>query len=678
MQYMKDTGKSDGCWQRFVGYAAVLMTFFALAVLPVNAQVITPDSIVSRPSQACRGGVESHEVCIQLPPEATVDKVDVFLLFDDTGSFAGQVPSVVSVFNQIVADLQAALPGVDFAFGVGRFEDYGGPGTGFSGETTTGRPFVLNQALIRTATAGFMGAMANALSNTAPGFGGDGPESALEGLWQIATGLGFDGDGNGSSNDSGPAGALTTQTSPGNSGDVPAFSTYVGVSDGSLGGAGWRPGALHLIILATDICTVAPFNGTPGIPATVTGAGGSGEPVSTFACSSTTPGSSRFGFVSNAKSLAANTVTGAIAPLGAAMVQETVTALNALGIRVIGLAPGSTPTSSPGPSFGPSVFLSALARLTGAVDATGNPLVFNIAGGAMPIANAIVAAVSTTVTLPIDIILTADAILADLTMTPGPTRHFGVAPGEAVCFAVTFMGTASFGGRSFDLNFRDQASNAIIGTVPVALECPVLVGDIDGDGDRDANDAKLLMEVLVGLRSLSEAVNFGAAGDVNADGVINNLDADLIRTGTALPNNTLISVTGKGTDTVTVVGSAGAVPGSTVHLTLAGTTVSPTVAPDGSFSVELTAGSGDKIIIDVGQPARVAFVVGDADGDGLSAVEEASRGTDPTRPDTDNDRFPDGFEVAAGSDPLDDDAVLLTFPFFLDFSRLDDPTQRLQ
>jgi hypothetical protein len=165
---------------------------------------------------------------------------------------------------------------------------------------------------------------------------------------------------------------------------------------------------------------------------------------------------------------------------------------------------------------------------------------------------------------------------------------------------------------------------------------------------------------------------------VNADGVINNLDADLIRTGAALPNNTLISVTDKGTGTRTVVGGAGAVPGSTVHLTLAGTTVSPTVAPDGRFSVELTAGSGDKIIIDVGQPARVAFVVGDADGDGLSAVEEASRGTDPARPDTDNDRFPDGFEVAAGSDPLDDAEVLLTFPFFVDFSRLDDPTQRLQ
>jgi hypothetical protein len=221
----------------------------------------------------------------------------------------------------------------------------------------------------------------------------------------------------------------------------------------------------------------------------------------------------------------------------------------------------------------------------------------------------------------------------------------------------------------------DRGQNLTQQKVPL---CRVLLGDIDADGDRDANDTNLLIEVLVGLKSLPEAINFGAAGDVNADSVLNNLDADLIRSGVLLPNNTLISVTDEGDGTVTVSGGAGAVPGSTVHLTFAGTTVSPTVAPAGSFSVELTASSGDKIILDVGQPARVAFVVGDTDGDGLSDDKEVSRRTDPANPDTDTDRFPDGFEVAAGSSPLDPDNGPLTFPFFLDFSRLDDSTQRLQ
>ena len=104
-------------------------------------------------------------------------------------------------------DLQTALPSVDFGFGVGRFEDYGGPGTGFSAENITGRPFILNQAIIATDHPNFSTLIANALARTAPGFGGDGPESAIgEGLYQIATGAGFDGDGNGSNLDSGPAG----------------------------------------------------------------------------------------------------------------------------------------------------------------------------------------------------------------------------------------------------------------------------------------------------------------------------------------------------------------------------------------------------------------------------------------------------------------------------------------
>ena len=87
----------------------------------------------------------------------------------------------------------------------------------------------------------------------------------------MATGLGFDGNGNGATTDSGLAGELGTQTAPGNSGDVPSFDTYVGVTDGTLGGAGWRGDALHLVILATDVCAISPFDFAEGIPADVAG-----------------------------------------------------------------------------------------------------------------------------------------------------------------------------------------------------------------------------------------------------------------------------------------------------------------------------------------------------------------------------------------------------------------------
>lgn len=47
---------------------------------------------------------------------------------------------------------------------------------------------------------------------------------------------------------------------------------------------------------------------------------------------------------------------------------------------------------------------------------------------------------------------------------------------------------------------------------------------------------------------------------------------------------------------------------------------------------------------------------GDADGDGLSNVDEYWHRTDPHNPDTDNDRMSDGWEVANGFDPLVNDA----------------------
>ena len=213
------------------------------------------------------------------------------------------------------------------------------------GEDPAGRPFTLNQPIITAADAG--GAAARdalinaALDRTAPGDGGDRPESAVaEGLFQTATGIGFDGDGNGSTLDSGPAGLAATQTSPGTSGDVPAFSSNVAPASGALGGAGWRSDTLRLTILATDICPVAAFPAGASIPATITGAGAASVPVSAFACSS------RFGFVSNSKTLEGNTVEGAVVPSDAGTVQNTLDALNTLGIRVLGMGPGATPTDS--------------------------------------------------------------------------------------------------------------------------------------------------------------------------------------------------------------------------------------------------------------------------------------------------------------------------------------------
>jgi hypothetical protein len=143
----------------------------------------------------------------------------------------------------------------------------------------------------------------------------------------------------------------------------------------------------------------------------------------------------------------------------------------------------------------------------------------------------------------------------------------------------------------------------------------VFIGDVDADGDRDAADARLVLQVLVGL--IPPPANFALAADVNADGFLDNRDASLIL---AIadgripppPDRNRIRPVDVGNGNVTVIGIAGAVPpGSTVNLvnTANGATASVLAAMDGSLSRTLPGAVGDKIVVDVnGSPARAAII----------------------------------------------------------------------
>ena len=210
---------------------------------------------------------------------ALTNLVDVFLLFDDTGSFVSNSPIVRSAFPDIINQLQTALPGIDLGFGVGRLEEYGS----FASEYATGRPFILNQPIVAASTSGYMAAIQAALNRTTPGYGGDQPETDIEALYQVVTGLGFDGNNNGSVLDSGAAGLASTQLNPGGSGDVPSFASFMAdpaasvmAPAGTIGGAGFRPGALPIILTATD----TGFAYQPQGETTITGVGGLTLPVS--------------------------------------------------------------------------------------------------------------------------------------------------------------------------------------------------------------------------------------------------------------------------------------------------------------------------------------------------------------------------------------------------------------
>ena len=455
-----------------------------LAGLSAGGQTITPPGItIGAGSPVFSGGSQTNPVQICLPAGSTSDKVDVFLLFDDTVSFQDGVPTVTNIFSKLAGELEKAMPGVEFGFGVGRFEDYGGVGSTFTANGAIaldgGRPFILNQPIITAATAGGTNARNTlinaALSHIAPGGGADFPEASLEGLFQIATGAGFDGDGNGSSLDSGPAGALATQTNPSNSGDVPPYSSNVLPASGTLGGAGFRSGALPLIILVTDINPVAAFPAGQPLPSVITNQFGTSIPSTAFLGSTTLGLVSRDGFVSDAKSTSENTVINAVAPSGAATVQSTVNALNALGVRVLGIGPDAVPTISTDPSTAPSTWLSAIARLTGAVDSSGNPLVFSTSVTLSNLVDSIVDSISTTTTNAVDITLAAAPSLpAGLSFSFSPPVVTNVAPGQCASFKAVFTGAGATNG-SFNLNFVTVGSGSGLGSIPVQVTPPTAI-----------------------------------------------------------------------------------------------------------------------------------------------------------------------------------------------------------
>jgi RHS repeat-associated protein len=172
-----------------------------------------------------RGDSATTTVSLTVPAGGIVPKADVFLLLDDTSSFGNAGPNLIAQFPNLIAQLQAALPNVNLAFGVGRFEDYAGRDFDPNFDTSYTRPFTLNQPILSTTVPGFEAAIEAALTRSGPGLGGDVPESLLEGLYQTATGVGFDGNGDGNTTESGPATLAQTQVGPGDSGDVPAFDS---------------------------------------------------------------------------------------------------------------------------------------------------------------------------------------------------------------------------------------------------------------------------------------------------------------------------------------------------------------------------------------------------------------------------------------------------------------------
>jgi hypothetical protein len=171
---------------------------------------------------------------LELQADAAPGRLDVHFSVDTTASFGEEIDAMQrDLERRIVPELEDRVD--DVAFGVSRFEDF--PVRPFGAETD--RPF---QLLTPIETDLRRVGSAVAALDSPLGQGGDPPEAGAEALWQLATGEG-----------------LAPHIDP--------FRASPGAT-GTLGGAGFREGALHGIVHITDAPVHAPADYRPSIEGT--------------------------------------------------------------------------------------------------------------------------------------------------------------------------------------------------------------------------------------------------------------------------------------------------------------------------------------------------------------------------------------------------------------------------
>lgn len=184
-----------------------------------------------------------------LPFDRTeIDRADLALNVDTTGSMRGEIGTLQSSLTSlIIPGLQSVVSEAGFA--VSSFEDY--PVDPFGASDVQDRPFRLLTRVTTDAAAA-----QTAVSQLTIRNGRDLPESGLESLYQLATGDG-------------------TAWGPAANQRVPSFNPAIGllpgVADGTIGGVGFRSGALPIVVHVTD--TTSHFATTyQGVSAAITAA----------------------------------------------------------------------------------------------------------------------------------------------------------------------------------------------------------------------------------------------------------------------------------------------------------------------------------------------------------------------------------------------------------------------
>lgn len=324
---------------------------------------------------------QPSSVDVPFTPELLV--ADVLFLLDTTCSMTDVLDDVRSNFSQIVANL--AIP--DVAYGVAEFDDYA---MSPFGSTNWGdKPYILRQQVTDNTTA-----VQSTLNLLTVRDGLDWPESAMEAIYQACSGQGYDQNCDGNFQ-------WDTDVRPFVASGADAFAgSESGIYDpsepGNRGGAGFREGALPVIVYATDAELRDPAIGYAA-PA---------------ACSD--PASSN----------------------------DAVSAASQLGARLIAL---KVQGNSPPGSDDPLPAMNNLANQTGSVadldgDGVAEPLVYQGTSSAT-VSNIMAGIQALSATGSFDLSLAIDDQGQGFVQSIDPTEHLGVQLGTEVTFTVHLLPT---------------------------------------------------------------------------------------------------------------------------------------------------------------------------------------------------------------------------------------------
>ena len=220
----------------------------------------------SDPDDECDGynvpQVPAFEISeVVLTFDTQIQLGDVMFLIDETCSMTPTIDDVKNNFMSAAGDIAALIP--DLTYGVASFDDYN------FGEMGSGsdKPFHPRQQ--QTSDVSLAQA---ALSGLTADGGDDITESSVEALYQAALGWGYDQDCDGSYD--GDTDVLPFQTQPVDAfgGSTGGWSNPSTPGTGTLGGNGFRTGAVPILVYATDAPmrnSFAPFSQGPkggGVP----------------------------------------------------------------------------------------------------------------------------------------------------------------------------------------------------------------------------------------------------------------------------------------------------------------------------------------------------------------------------------------------------------------------------